>query len=60
MERFGRGQAVLGILALPLSTVQFVSAPIVWTLTIVWAVLVVTALVLLSRRGNACRVTRRP
>ncbi|MEU6011815.1 hypothetical protein [Streptomyces sp. NPDC047453] len=43
MERFGRGQAVLGILALPLSTVQFVSAPIVWTLTIVWAVLVVTA-----------------
>lgn len=34
VERFGRGQAVLGILALPLSTVQFVSAPIVWTLTI--------------------------
>ncbi|MET9881058.1 hypothetical protein ABZZ36_41730 [Actinacidiphila glaucinigra] len=60
LERFGRGQAVLGILALPLSAVQFVSAPIVWTLIIAWAVIVVTVLVVVSRRRSDSGATQRP
>ncbi|MFE1247967.1 hypothetical protein [Streptomyces sp. NPDC058735] len=60
VERFGRGQAITGILALPLCTVQFVSAPVVWTLVIAWTVLVVTALVRPARRGEAAGGTRRP
>ncbi|MFJ4467325.1 hypothetical protein ACIP2X_07415 [Streptomyces sp. NPDC089424] len=60
LERFGRGQAVLGILALPLSAVQFVSAPIVWTLIIAWAVIVVTVLVAVSRRRGDSGATQRP
>lgn len=60
VEQFGRGQTVLGVLALPLSAVQFVSPTIVWTLTIAWAVVVVTALVLLSRHRNNSEATPRP
>jgi hypothetical protein len=53
VESVGRFVSIVGLLAIPLSTVQFVPAAVVWTLVIVWAALVTTGLVVLSRRQKA-------
>jgi hypothetical protein len=50
VELFGGWFAVIGVLFLPLAAVGFVGAGLVWTLLIVWDVLVIAALVVRSGR----------
>lgn len=58
IEVFGRWIAVLGVLLLPLAAVGFVGAGLVWTLLIVWDVLVIAGLVVLSRRRDQPAASR--
>jgi hypothetical protein len=58
LEQFGPGLAVFGVLFLPLTAVGFVGAGLVWTLLIVWDVIVITALIVRSQRRKRTAASR--
>jgi hypothetical protein len=53
VEILGRRTVIFGVLLLPVATIGFVPAAVVWALLLSWAAVIIAALVVLARRRKA-------